>query len=272
MKFKILVIVLNIVLITFFLSIFILPFLLDNIDIKSFFSRYWFFAPLFLALCIGVNVVYVRNKGIITRAEDGDWVALCHSLESEVFDKQHTRFKNLKLLADVQLLLSDFSGLSRLETFVRSHCHEAIPKLATRFAGGKLLSGQYQELHSFTSNLVKSGKKDDFWLLFYVPFSLQMLKEYTKASDGFSDLLSYGRERIGYLISAMSGYFYYEVLKNKASVSAEKLVEQGKQFRESIKKTYSLSAWNAYCAKQKEEMYILVFKKVIDDTSAWLFS
>ena len=108
--------------------------------------RYWFFPPIFIVLLVFVNILYFRNKNIIENVESGDWSALCHALEVEVFDKHRTSLKNLKLLSEVQLLLSDFAGLKRLETFVRANCSEHLAALAPNFAGGKLLSGQYAEL------------------------------------------------------------------------------------------------------------------------------
>lgn len=269
MKFKVLVIFLNIVLITFFISIFVLPFFLDSIDIKTFFSQYWFFAPIFLAIILAINILYARNKNVIGNVESGDWTALAHSLEHEVFDKKHASFQNVKLLAEVQLLLSDFAGLQRLELFVRNNKSEYLPRLASKFAGAKLLSGQYNELYTFTSNLVKSGKKDDPWIVFYVPFSLQMLKEHKAASEGFGALLDTFSEP---LLSAMVAYFYYEVLKRYCSLTHEENAAKVQAVRDNIKSRYSLQTWKAYTVKQMQEIHVLVFKKVIADCTTWLFA
>ena len=267
MKFKFLIVTLNIVIIISFISFFIMPLLAYPNNITAFLMRYWFFPPIFIVLLIFVNILYFRNKNIIENVESGDWSALCHALEVEVFDKHRTSLKNLKLLSEVQLLLSDFAGLKRLETFVRANCSEYLAALAPNFAGGKLLSGQYAELYNFVSNLVRSGKKDE-WVAFYVPFSLQMQKDYSRASEEFKKLLNTFSEPI---LNSMTAYFYYEVLKKHCKCTENERSTFVSEAQNKIKSSYSLDAWSAYTAKKKQEMHVLVFKKVIDDTTNWVF-
>ena len=111
MKFKFLIVTLNIVIIISFISFFIMPLLAYPNNITAFLMRYWFFPPIFIVLLVFVNILYFRNKNIIENVESGDWSALCHALEVEVFVKHRTSLKNLNLISEVQLLLSDFAGL-----------------------------------------------------------------------------------------------------------------------------------------------------------------
>lgn len=267
MKFKILVIILDIVLFLFFISVFIMPVFMGVIDLKTFLTSYWFFPPIFIALLVVINFLYLKNKNIIENVEAGDWMALCLNLEEEVFEKRNLNFKNIKLLSEVQLLLSDFKGLQRLETFVRANKGEYLTRLATNFAGGKLLSGQYDELYTFTSNLVKSGNKNE-WIIFYVPFSLQMQKQHAQASDEFAKLVGTFTEPI---LNLMTDYFYYDVLKsyNKLPINEQK--EKVSELKGRFCKEYSRTTWQNYIAKKKENIHILVFKKVIDDASTWIY-
>lgn len=268
MKFKFLIVTLNIVIISSFISFFMMPLLTYQNDMTAFLLRYWFFPPIFIILLFLINVLYFRNKSIIENAESGDWTALCHALEVEVFDHHHASFKNVKLLSEVQLLLSDFAGLQRLETFVRANKSEYLARLAANFAGGKLLSGQYAELHTFASNLAKSGKKDE-WILFYIPFSLQMQKDYHNASAAFEKYLNSFDEPI---LNAMTAYFYYEILKKYGKFSENERLTGIKNVRTAFQTKYSLQSWKEYTEKKKQDMHVLVFKKVIDDTTTWLFA
>ncbi|MEL3908251.1 MAG: hypothetical protein P1P64_04465 [Treponemataceae bacterium] len=268
MKFKILIITLNIVIFISFVSFFILPLLAFSGAAKFFLSKNWFFPPIFIAILAFINILYFRNKSIIENLEAEDWTGLCHTLEVEVFDKNRASFRNVNLLSDVQLLLSDFSGLQRLETYVRSKKPEYLSRLAPNFAGGKFLSGNYSELHSFVSNLIRSGKKDE-WLLFYLPFSLQMQKSYSEASKEFENCLNKFNEPI---LNLMTGYFYYEVLKIYCKLSEKERIKSVKAFKDNIKAQYSLETWNNYTAQKRQEMHILIFKKIIADASSWLFN
>lgn len=268
MKLKALVIVLDIVLIIFFISIFILPVFTGVMNMKTFWLTYWFFPPIFILLLAFINILYFKNKNIIECVESSDWTALCLNLENEVFDKRNLSFRNVKLLSQVQLLLSDFKGLQRLETFVRSNKGEYLSRLAANFAGGKLLSGQYEDLHTFASNLVQSGKKDE-WIVFYVAFSLQMQKDYAKASVEFEKVLHSFNEAI---LQLMTAYFYYEVLKNYSKLSFSERNLATSAFKDTFRKSFNRRTWKAYTAKKKEDIHILVFKKVIDDATEWVFT
>lgn len=267
MKLKILITILDIVLIIFFVSIFILPIAMSTINAKSLIQSYWFLILAFLALFAFVNIIYLKNKNIIESIETGDWTALCVNLEREVFDKTNLSFKNIKLLSEVQLLLSDFKGLKRLEVFVRANKGEYLSKLATNFAGGKFLSGEFCELYDFTTNLIKSGNKDE-WLIFYKPFALQMQKSYIEASNNFKELLDSFSEPI---LNLMTAYFYYKVLENYCKLSFKGRQEKVQAFKNTFKKTFTSVTWKTYTAKKKESIHILVFKKIIDDASNWVF-
>lgn len=268
MKFKILIITLNIVIFISFVSFFILPLLAFAGATNTFFIKNWFFPPIFIAILAFINILYFRNKNIIENLESEDWTGLCHVLEVEVFDKNRASLKNLNLLSDVQLLLSDFTGLQRLETYVRSKKSEYLSRLAPNFAGGKFLSGNYAELQSFVSNLIRSGKKDE-WLLFYFPLSLQMQKLYPEASKEFESCLNTFNEPI---LNLMTGYFYYEVLKKYCKLTEKEREEAANSFKNNIKTQYSLETWKDYTAKKRQEMHILIFKKIIDDATSWLFN
>ncbi|PIE98951.1 MAG: hypothetical protein CR988_00865 [Treponema sp.] len=267
MKFKILVIILNIVLLLVFVSIFFIP-VLNPAFSEITGKKYLFFIPVFLVLIIIFNAVYFKNRKIVESIESEDWTAVCLHLEDEVFSKKRMSFKNVRLLSETMLLLSDFAGLERLETTVRANKPEYLAKIASNLAGGKLLSGKYQSLYDFTSGLAARRNNTDQWIVFYTAFSLQMLKEHKKAAERFLEI--YDKVSVP-LIRAMTGYFIFNILATQAKLTPKE-AESGKQeLKKEILNDYNYTKWQEYTEKQKEAIHILVFKKVIDDTTDWLY-
>ncbi|NVP23024.1 hypothetical protein [Treponema phagedenis] len=270
MKLKVLVIIFNTVLILMFSVIFLFPvFFLNGDFMHEFWIKNWFFLPIFFILLGIVNIIFLKNWKLVSYIEEEDWTALTMYLEQEIFDKKKLSYKKVRLLSETLLLLSDFSGLSKLETVLRANKPGYIIKLAPKFAAAKMLSGNYQELCAFSNKLAARPDNTHPWINFYAAFSHQMLKEYTVAAEKF---LTLAKTSTDLIIKALSAYFIKEVLSPYLEGKKEKVNQLALSIKDEIKKKYNRNQWDEYIEKEKKEIDVMVLTKIIKETNDWIFT
>ncbi len=267
MKLKALLVIFNIVLFSLLFTIFFLPlFFAYGSFMREFWNTNWIFGPIFLTLIIAINVIFFKNRKLIEAIETEDWTALAMYLEEEVFDKKKFKFRNIKLLTDALFLLSDFNSLDRLQLALKTHKPEYLNRLAPKFAAAKMLSGKYADLVEFSSKFNSSGK--DEWMLFYSGLALYMTKDLYKSAEQFKSAQTKTDDS---LIKVLSSYILFHLLKHYNRMTDADVLSEKKDLKAFIDKTYTKQTWNTYTETQQREIHIMVLKKLIADSSVWLW-
>ncbi|MGF7108485.1 hypothetical protein [Treponema pedis] len=267
MKLKALFITFNIVLFLLLFTIFFFPLFYANGSVmREFWNMNWFLGPVFLVLIITVDIIFVKNRKLVEAIESEDWTALAMHLEEEIFDKKKFKFRNVRLLTDALILLSDFPSLDRLLLALKNNKSSFLNRLAPKFAAAKMLSGNYAELVEFSSRFNSSGS--DEWMLFYLGLSLYMTKDFYKSSEQFKDLQKKTENK---LIRVLSSYILLSLLKNYNRMTEEECIAEKDALKSLTAKSYNENSWKTYTDSQQKEIYVMVLKKLISDSSAWLW-
>ncbi len=270
MKLKVLFITFNIVLFGLLFTIFFLPlFYADGNFIKEFWNSNWFFGPIFLLIIVTINVIFFRNKKTINAIENEDWASLSETLEHEIFEKKKLSFRNVRLLSEALLILSDFASMNRLEAFLQENKPSYISKLATKFVASKMLSGNFNELLEFTAKFNTSDENKDEWMAFYHAFSLQMMKDYPNSFLEFKAMQEIASIP---LIKVLSSYFVLKVFSDYNDLSAEEVETSRLALKADITSSYKKEKWNRYIEKEKQEIHVMVLSKIIEDATAFFFA
>ncbi|UTC68423.1 MULTISPECIES: hypothetical protein [unclassified Treponema] len=269
MKLKVLFIIFNIVLGLLLFTMFFLPlFYADGSFMRDFWKANWFFGPVFFVLIVFVNILFVRNKTLISYIEAEDWASLASLLEIKIYSKQRVTYKNSRLLTEALLLLGDFSSMNKLCSFLKENKPRYLLKLGPKFAAAKMISGNYQDVFDFTSSLPADNKSAGEWCMFYSALSLQMLKKYEESAVLFAKVSDTVKNP---LIKTLSTYFVVNVLQSYSKLTEEEIKEKSLLFRSKINKDYSHDSWKAYTESEKQEIHVMILTKIIDDVSSWLF-
>lgn len=269
MKFKMLAVTFNIVLFALFFTIFLLSFSIPNKEFAIFFwKRHWYFVPFFIFLITSVNILYFNNIKIISYMESEDWPALTMFLEEEVFDKKKLSFKNVRVLSETLFLLDDFAGLERLELILKKNKPKYALKLSLKFAAGKMLAGKYEEVKNYCGKIALMPGSSCEWMDFYTAFAHHMLKEYSVAAEKFYNLID---EKNNILIIFLSSYFVIDVLKPYITQNEKKSEKILSLLNKKIKSKHSKEEWKKYTDKERQNIHIMVFTKIIKDANEWFF-
>ncbi len=270
MKLKVLYITFNIVLFGLLFTVFFLPLLYaDGSIAREFWSINWVFSSIFLIIILVINIIFFRNRRLVEAIESEDWTALSRDLEEQIFDKKKMSFKNVRLLIESLLLLSDFPTINRLEVILRNNKPEFIPRLAPKFAASKLLSGNFADLLDFTEKFSKSNQTQNEWMSFYYAFALQLLHEYDKSVIEFKKLQE---ESPNKLIKVLSSYFFLSVLKSYNKLLPKEIDAKFADIKSEINKSFTQAKWKRFIAKEKQEIHIMVLTKLIDSATDWIFN
>lgn len=269
MKLKVLFTIFNIVLILLLFTVFFLPlFYADGSFMREFWKTNWFFGPVFFILILFVNILFFKNKTLIGYIEAEDWASLASRLEIQIYTKKIITYKNSRLLAEALLLLGDFASMNKFCSFLKEQKPAYLSKLGPKFAAAKMISGDYQDVFEFTSSLPDLNTTAGEWILFYSALSLQMMKNYDKSAVLFNKVSDTAKN---ILIKTVSTYFVVNVLKSYSELTEEEINEKSLLLRSRINKSYNYDSWKDYIDSEKQEIYVMILTKIIDDVTSWLF-
>jgi hypothetical protein len=272
MKFRTIFILFNVVILTSFLFIFLLPiFLLGAGSSIVFWKGNWYLALLFLALLGGLNAFFLLNRKTFLLVEREDWAALSAHLVGLMFPKARFRGSRVRLLVNAYLLLSDIEGIERLEAELASKRPDLLRKNALLFGVTRLLRNKSEEAEAFFAHYLNSKDVESLpWLRFDYCFSLVLQKRSTEAAPYLEEGIA-SRDPI---LSLLSAYLLGSVGAASASDEAGKvaLAAKAEAARERLRKRYSSAAWSKEVERAKGEVHIVILSRLIDDAGRWLFA
>ena len=283
MKFKALVVIINIVLIFTFLFLFFVSFILGTPALRR---ELWpgnlIMAAILLSVLAILNSVFIKNRAVMDFLEKEDWPGLAHHLEVRVLGRGMYGRRNVRLLLESLVVLGDFKTIEKLAAQLKSSRPRLHRELASSLSGAFILAGKYAlASETATSALVGSKglrREDRAWLGFYRGLSLYMARLYGEALEEFMPLCG---ESDDPLITAISGYLCSVSGKRagkadedpvgpdcSARISAAAAAEAA---RERVRARISRKAWNRYVDRAKEDIRIVILGSLINQAGVWLY-
>jgi hypothetical protein len=271
MKFKYIFIIFNILIILILLVIAFMPVIVLGPDFAGrVWSSTWPLALILLVVMAGLNVFFLLNRRLFKLLEREDWPALVDYLEHRVIDTGRYSGRLVKLLANSYLIMSDSTGVLRLEKKLSHEKPVLIEKNALIFGAARILGGDAAGAADFfLERLEKGVSANAQWIRWYYGFSLLLSGAFGKAETEFKALAASGNDAI---VTGLSAWFLSDaLLKNSASPDAcEAIARQG---RERIEKTLKkIERWKSEAAKGETEIHAAMIKKYIDEAAVWLFA
>lgn len=275
MKFKALVVSINIVLIVTFLCLFFLPFFFIS---PSFMPELWprnlFAAIIFVFTLVILNYAFIGNWAVMDFLEKEDWPGLAHYLEVRVISRNRYGKRNVRLLLESLVVLGDFSTIEKLAAQLKDSMPRLYRELAPSLSGAFILAGKYDLASGTAVFAIGNGKglrRDDLaWLKFYRGLSSYMSRSYDCALRDFVPLCA---ESDDPLITAIAGYL--------CSVSGKRLGEAGngsgeiagaaRAAKERVRGKISKKSWNRYVDRAKEDIRIVILGSLINQAGVWLY-
>jgi hypothetical protein len=223
-----------------------------------------------LVVMLGVlNGFFIANRRLLLLLEKEDWPALVDYLERRIYDKNRYSPRLVRLLANSYLILSDSSGVLRLEKKVAAAKPALLERNALGFGAARILGGDSAGAAVFFNTRLEKGKvKEPQWVRWYYGFSLLLARAFDKAEAEFKALALTSDDAI---ITGLSAWFLNETLC-KFSANQEECRNYAEQGRQRLKnKLKKIGNWQKEASKIETEIHAVVIKKYIDQSAVWLY-
>jgi hypothetical protein len=271
LKFKIIFIFFNIIILFFLAFVFVLPALALGADFAGFFWRSaWPLAAILFLILLGTDFFYVRNYRLFYLLEREDWPALVQYLEDRVLKRGHYSSPLVRLLANTYLVLSDYRAVLSLENKMAIAEPGLVTDNALIFGTARILGKDYEGAARFFEE--KAGKvkpKIAVWVRWYFGFAQLLNRWFSQAADRFADTV---KESDDAVLTGISAYFLATTLTKTLPDRGLELMAAAMDGRQRVRNTLpTQAAWNKETARIRREVYAAVLSKYLDETSQWLY-
>lgn len=283
MKFKALVVIINIVLILTFLFLFFISFIFGSPALsRELWPGNLIMAAILISVLAILNFVFIRNWAVMDFLEKEDWPGLAHHLEVRVISRGRYGRRNVRLLLESLVVLGDFRMIEKIAAQLKSSKPRLHRELASCLSGAFILAGKYALASETATSALGDGKGlrrgDRAWLRFYRGLSAYMARLYGEALEEFVPLC---RESDEPLIAAISGYLCSVSGKRVGKADEDSAGPDGsargaavaaaEAARERVKAGISRKSWNRYVDRAKEDIRIVILGSLINQAGVWLY-
>lgn len=265
MKFKIIFIIFNIVIVVSFLFIFFMPAIFLGWEYsRLFWSSNWILGAAFVAVLGGLNAYFLSNWKLFEYLEREEWSSLIDYLEDQIYQKRRFNRQRIRILINAYIVSSRTEGISRLEEFLRAEKPQIIPRFSLALGVPHLLKNDPLDMELYYGELKdKKETKDPLWVRWSYAFALMLGK---KTEMARSELLSISGDAKDPILRLLTAYLLDAYASQDQDVRNVVL-----ETVRAVTGDYTLASWRKEVERQRSNIQIVVLSKLIDDATAWAF-
>lgn len=261
MKFKLIFLIFNAIVVFSFLFIALLPvFMLGWEYAAPFWQNSWHLLLLFVLVLLGLDGYFIRNWKMFTLLEQKDWDMIQKYLEQEIFSKKRIGDQRVQILLNTYVVKGKPENIVRLAEWVGKEKPRVFRRLLLPLSTGYLLTNDFRGLKEFfdpwiiQNSLTKKGWADWMWA-----FSALRLQE----GDAPRDRLTLAAEKSNdEAVRLLSAYLLKDILQQEIS-------EQVGDFLSSFASRYSKAGWAKKLEARKEKLHILTLSSILQQAGEW---
>ena len=268
MKFKLIFILFNLLIVSSFLMLFLMPVFMIGWDFAgTLWSESWYLPVIFVIFIAILNVYFLYNWRLFTLLEQERWQELIDYLYDEFFHKSKGRrglrlnSPRIRIFINGCMVNSRMENISELADFLREKQPSLFGRYFLLLGMPVLLKENPAELENFYGNVFSiRNVKDKTWCIWIYSFALVLQKKQEAA--GHLENLILEKDPVIKLLSL----YLYEILTIRDGVSVDKFEKEKNELRTTLT-PYSLTR-----IRQKQEGNLLFFavSKLIDQAFDWL--
>lgn len=265
MKFKIIFIIFNAIIVFSFLFIFFMPFLILGWDYTQvFWSNNWILAVIFLVIMGGLNAYFISNWKLFTLLEEENWNGLIGYLEDRIYNRHRITKQNLRILVNTYVVTSKPEKITELEIFLRDERPKMVPAFAVQLGIPYLLRNEPEEMERYYGQIMKDPRCNDLnWVKWNYGFALMLQQRVEDARSILVEILDGTKNHLLLLITAY--------LLDAFSASDPAVASRVQDARNQVRGKYDEEGWQKEIEKQRNNLQVLVLSKLIRDATNWLF-
>ncbi len=266
MKFKVIFLLFNAVLVVAFLVIYLMPLFVIGWDYaKLFWASDWYLPVIFFAIIGALNLYFALNWRLFILLEREDWAGIVRYLETQVFEKNRLRRQYVRILINGYLVNSNTEAIGRLERLIREKKPALVGAFALSLGIPYLLKNEPAEMERYFGAFVGNKRvAKENWISWNHAFALMLLKRREEARETLVGVARRSREPVLLLLS----YYLLDAFSND-DPRVERLLEEGKA---SLKKRFSPILWQKELDRAKDEVEVVLLSKLVQEATEWLFA
>ncbi len=264
MKFKTIFIIFNTIIGVSFLILFILPFIMLEINQFSIiFSTNWIILCIFLFFIIVFNTYFIRNWKLFKLIEQENWPDLTVYLEKKIFKKKLYNKSIIKILINSYIVTSDLDAITKLYEYLKNNKKKIVKSFPLEFGIPFLLLNLPEESEKYFKSMLNEQKHKN-WIKWNYAFSLMRQNKKDEPIKLFSEILY---DKIDPILMLITLYMYYPIVKNN-----QELYKPVQIKIEDFLNSYSPNAWQKYLENEKKNIQAIILSKIITDAGNWIYN
>lgn len=265
MKFKIIFIIFNAIIVFSFLFIFFMPFLILGWDYTQvFWANNWILAVIFVVIMGGLNAYFISNWKLFSLLEEENWTGLISYLEDRIYNRHRITKQNIRILVNTYVVTSSPEKINELEIYLRDERPKMVPAFAVQLGIPYLLRNEPEDMERYFGKIMKDPRCAELnWVKWNYGFSLMLQQRIEEARDVLVEVLDGTKNPVLRLITAY--------LLDAFSASDATVAARVQDVRSAVRGKYDAESWQKEIEKQRNNLQVLVLSKLIRDATNWLF-
>lgn len=265
MKFRLLFIVFNVVILTSFLLIFLMPaFVLGWEYTNVFWSTNWPVGLVFLVVLGALNGYFVYNWRVFTLLEREDWESLIDYLETVVLEKKRISRQRVRILVNAYVVTGKVEKIAELEGFLREVRPNLVPRLAIELGLPHLLSNDGARMVEYFGEMKdRQGVSDPVWIRWCYAFGLMTAGRYDEAKGELVAVLEETRDPLLRVLTA----HMLEPFGSQDEATAQRVSDE----RETLRVKFTRDKINRELERQRQNLQVLFLTSRIEEARDWVF-
>jgi len=266
MKFKTIFFLFNGIILFSFLFIALMPlFILGGEYTRIFWAENWFLAVIFLLFISLLDAYFILNWSMFSLLEKEDWPALTAYLENEVYEKKRITHRNVRMMVNTSLTISNLDKITRLEKEVRDKKTAWLSRYGTMLGIPYLLNENREQGKFFFQECLNGARdRDKPWLQWCYSFVLLSGGDSSEAAPYLKDLSAQEKDPV---LRLLSMYLYTSSLpeqeRNGDSAGMKEEFLKKHPERKSLDRALNRSRSN--------NVTVLLLSSILEDSLSWMY-
>ena len=262
MKFKIIFILFNVVILFSFLIIFFMPLAMLGWDYtREFWIGNWYLPLIFLVVMGLLNGYFLMNWRLFSLLEREEWGGII----GYVLDRLRAgriRRSEIRICINAALVSLRLEAISEIESLLREKRPQLLGDFALSLGIPYLLKNDPAGAENYFREFLELRGKDGPWITWCYGFALLLQRKLEEAKVQFLALTESGDP----LLLLLSAYMLDTCAGDDPEAAARR-----EEMAEKLRGKYVRSALEKEIEKAKSAVHIVILSKVVDEAVDWLY-
>jgi len=266
MRFRLLFIAFNVVLLVSFLLIFLMPAIVLGWEYSGvFWESNWPVAAAFLVVLIILNAYFIYNWRTFTLLEQEKWQELIEYIEDQMRRRNSISKGRARILINAYVVSGSIDRIRDLEAFLREHQPALIPPLAMEIGVPHLLSQDADEMAAYFGELRDDGRASQpRWIRWSYALALLNQERFDEAALEFRAVLAESRDL---LLQPLTAH-----MLERFGARDEATAIEARETKNKLREKYSREKLSRELEKGKQNLQVLFLAPKIQEAHEWIYS